>query len=76
MKHSVPPASSSMAKKLVNCSRNLSHAGIMGGGVRQLGPNLARFSWYWAVVRPCYREAGFSTQQRGTIKLGLYSMLR
>lgn len=37
----------------VTCLQNLTHSGVVGGGVRALGPSLARFSAALAQVKPC-----------------------
>lgn len=40
----------------VTCLQNLTHSGVVGGGVRALGPSRARFSAAFALVKPWHEE--------------------
>lgn len=38
------------------CLQNLTHSGVVGGGVRALGPSRARISLALDLERPCRRQ--------------------
>lgn len=46
------PIHSRMEKPPKSWRQNLTHSGVVGGGVRVFGPSLARFSTALALVRP------------------------
>ena len=45
-----------------SCRQNLTHSGVVGGGVRALGPSLARISAARAVVKP-WKTEGYKEDQ-------------
>ena len=47
------PIHSRMEKPPKSWRQNFTHSGVVGGGVRALGPSRARISWALLWVRPC-----------------------
>lgn len=47
------PIQSRMEKPPNSCRQNLTHSGVVGGGVKAFGPSLARYSAALALVKPC-----------------------
>lgn len=50
------PIHSRMEKPPNSWRQNLTHSGVVGGGVRALRPSLARYSAALALVKPCEGE--------------------
>lgn len=53
MKQRMAPTHRRREKPPNSCWQNLTHSGVVGGGVRALGPSRARISAALALVRPC-----------------------
>lgn len=51
-KQRMAPIHSRMENPPKSCRQNLTHSGVVGGGVRALGPSRARYSAALALVRP------------------------
>ena len=60
MKQRKAPIHKSMAKPLNSCLQNFTHSGVVGGGVRALGPSRSKISLAFSCVRP-FREHYYKT---------------
>ena len=82
MKQRKAPIHKSMAKPLNSCLQNFTHSGVVGGGVRALGPSRSKISLAFSCVRP-FREHYYKTFvkayacvifQNMTMHLSLYAL--
>ena len=54
-KHRMEPNHNNNEKPLNICLQNLTHSGVVGGGVRTLGPSRSKTSLAFALVKPCVK---------------------